>query len=76
MEGDPGELPRNFFKIYVSGNAFQAILKPIFPYSMTSILSTVRHSNPRRARGTLIFSYIRRLGLFFFFGGGGGGSKF
>ena len=24
------------FKIYVSVNAFQAILKPIFPYSITS----------------------------------------
>ena len=35
----------NFFKIYVSENAFQAILKPIFPYSITSILSKVRHSN-------------------------------
>ena len=45
--GDPGELPRKFFKIYVSENAFQAILKPSFPYSITSILSKVRHSNPR-----------------------------
>ena len=32
-------------KIYVSENAFQAILKPIFPHSITSILSEVRHSN-------------------------------
>ena len=47
IEGGPGELPRNFFKIYVSENAFQAILKPSFPYSITSILSKVRHSNPR-----------------------------
>ena len=29
----------------VSENAFQAILKPIFPYTITSILSKVRHSN-------------------------------
>ena len=39
------DLPRKKMKIYVSENAFQAILKPIFPYSMTSILSKVRHSN-------------------------------
>ena len=38
-------LPRKFFKIYVSQNAFQAIFKPIYPYSITSILSKVRHSN-------------------------------
>ena len=36
-----------FLKISVSENAFQAILKPFFPYSITSILSKVRHSNPR-----------------------------
>ena len=29
----------------MSENAFQAILKPIFPHSITSILSKVRHSN-------------------------------
>ena len=40
-----GGLPGKFCKIYVSEKAFQAILKPIFPYSITSILSTVRHSN-------------------------------
>ena len=28
--GGPGELPWNFFKIYVSENAFQAFLKPLF----------------------------------------------
>ena len=28
--GVPGVLPRKFFKIYVSENAFQAILKPFF----------------------------------------------
>ena len=39
--------PGNFLKIYVSENAFQAILKPFFPYSITSILSKVRHSNSR-----------------------------
>ena len=75
MEGGSGELPRNFFKIYVSENAFLAILKPSFPYSITSILSKVKHSNPPGGGGTLIFSYIRRLRLFFFFLGGGG-SKF
>ena len=68
-----GGAPRKFFKIYVSENAFQAILKPSFPYSITSILSKVSHSNPR-GWGTLIFSYTRRLGLFFFFFWGG--SKF
>ena len=34
LEGGPGDLPRIFFKIYVSENAFQAILKPLFPYSI------------------------------------------
>ena len=34
-----------FFLIYVSENAFQAILKHIFPYFITPILSKVRHSN-------------------------------
>ena len=34
--------PRHFFlKIHVSENAFQAILKAIFPYSLTSIFSKV-----------------------------------
>ena len=47
LEGDTGDLPQKFFKIFVSENAFQAILKPFFPYSITSILSKVRHSNPR-----------------------------
>ena len=70
MEGGSGELPRNFCKIYVSENAFLAILKPSFPYSITSILSKVKHSNPPGGGGTLIFSYIRRLRLFFFLGGG------
>ena len=46
LEGGSGDFPRNFFKIYVSENAFQAILKPSFPYSITSILSKVRHLNP------------------------------
>ena len=40
-----GTSPGFFLKIYVSENAFQAMLKPIFPYSMTSISSKVRHSN-------------------------------
>ena len=43
--GGSGASPGKFFKIYVSENAFQAILKPIFPYSINSILSKVRHSN-------------------------------
>ena len=51
LEGGSGELPRKFFKIYVSENAFQAILKPSFPYSITPILSKVRHSNPRGVGG-------------------------
>ena len=33
-----GASPGKFCKIYVSENAFQAILKPIFPYFITSIL--------------------------------------
>ena len=45
LGGYGGPPPEFFFKIYVSENAFQAILKPIFPYSITSILSKVRHSN-------------------------------
>ena len=32
-----GASPGKFCKIYVSENTFQAILKPIFPYSITSI---------------------------------------
>ena len=65
-----GWKPPLIFKIYVSKNAFQAILKPFFPYSITSILNKVRHSNPRGGGGTLIFSYIGRLRLSFnfFFG--------
>ena len=43
--GVRGASPGIFFKIYVSENAFQAILKPIFPHLITSILSKVRHSN-------------------------------
>ena len=45
IRGVRGTSPGKFFKIYVSENAFQAILKPIFSYSITSILSKVRHSN-------------------------------
>ena len=45
IRGIRGGLPRIFFKnLCVSENAFQAILKPIFPYFITSILSKVRHS--------------------------------
>ena len=65
LEGDRGSSPGIFFKIYVSENAFKAILKPFFPYSLTSILSKVRHPNPRgRGGGTLIFSCMGRRGLF------------
>ena len=77
LEGVRGCSPGFFFKIYVSENAFQAILKPIFSYSISSILSKVRHSNPMGGGGgggaTLILSYVYvcRLGLFFFFWGGG-----
>ena len=46
LEGGSGDLPRKFFKIYVSENAFQAIFKPSFPYSITSILSKASQSNP------------------------------
>ena len=49
--GVRGSSPEFFFKIYVSENAFQAILKPSFPFSITSILSKVRHSNPRGGGG-------------------------
>ena len=45
IRGVWGTSPGKFFKIYVSENAFQAILKPIFPYSITSILRKVTHSN-------------------------------
>ena len=44
IRGVWGAFPGKFFKIYVSENAFQAILKPIFAFSITSILSKVRHS--------------------------------
>ena len=37
--GGPGASPGKFYKIYVSEHAFQAILQPIFPYSITSVLS-------------------------------------
>ena len=49
--GGPGASPGKFCKIHVSENAFQAILKRIFPYSITTILSKVRHSN------TLFFAF-------------------
>ena len=45
LGGSGGPPPGKFFKIYVSENAFQAILKPIFAFSITSILSKVRHSD-------------------------------
>ena len=50
-EGGVRGPPPNFFQTYVSENAFQAILKPFFPYSITSILNKVRHSNPRAGGG-------------------------
>ena len=46
--------PSPFFIIYVSENAFQAILKPFFPHSITSILSKVRHSNHRGKGGGVL----------------------
>ena len=46
-----GTSPGKFCKIYVSENSFQAILKSIFSYPITSILSKVRHSN------TLFFAF-------------------
>ena len=45
IRGAGGPPPEIFCKIYVSENAFQAILKLIFPYSITSVLTKVRHSN-------------------------------
>ena len=56
LKREPGESMRggcppliggDFFKIYVSEIAFQAILKPFLPYPITSILSKVGHSNPK-----------------------------
>ena len=67
FEGGTGDLPRNFLKIYLSENAFRAILNPIFPYSITSILSKVRHSN------TLFQTII--LHFLVIWGGGGGGGE-
>ena len=59
LEGGWGVLPRNFLKIYVSENAFQAILKPTFPYCITSILSKVRHSNPRGGGySDILYTYV------------------
>ena len=47
LEGGLGVAPPEFFfKIYVSENTFQAILKPIFPYSITSILSRLDTQTP------------------------------
>ena len=55
-----GDITRIFFKKnYVSENAFQAILKPIFPYSITSILSEVRNSNTLFLTRILHFLVIR-----------------
>ena len=45
LGGSMGPPPDFVFKIYVSENAFQAILKPIFPYTITSILSKVSIKN-------------------------------
>ena len=69
-KGGSGELPRNFFKIYVFENAFQAILKPSFPYSITSILST--GGGGGGGGGVLLYfhTYVGS-GYFFFLGGGG-----
>ena len=74
--GSGGSTLEIFLKINVSKNAFQAILKPIFPYSVTSILSKVRHSN------TLFLSIsfacpCRPFGALVKFpcGGGGGGAQ-
>ena len=50
--------PRIFLKIYVSENAFQAILKPIFPYSITSNLSKVRHSDTLFPTITVVLHFI------------------
>ena len=44
--GSGGSSPRKILKIYVSENTFQAILKPILPYSITSILSRLDTQTP------------------------------
>ena len=67
--GSGGSVPRFFFKIYVSENAFQAILKLSFSYSITTTLSKVRHSNPGGVYSDIfIHTYI---GSGYFFVGGG-----
>ena len=53
LEGGRRTSPE-FFKKSMSENAFQAILKPFFPYSLTSILNKVRHSNPRGRGGGVL----------------------
>ena len=60
-----GAPPGNFSKIYVSENAFQAILKHFFPYSTTSVLSKVRHPDSNPGGVLPIFSHIPRRKLFF-----------
>ena len=61
-------LPREFFKIYVSENAFQAISKPFFSYSITSILSKVRHSKPWGGGGGVLLYIHTYVGLGYFGG--------
>ena len=61
------------FKI-VSVNALQAILKPSFPYSITSILSKVRHANASFLTICVAFT-CRPLGALVRFPCGGGYSN-
>ena len=73
--GGGGEYERGgvkfIFKI-VSVNALQAILKPSFPYSITSILSKVRHANASFLTICVAFT-CRPLGALVRFPCGGGG---
>ena len=67
-----GGLNPPLIKIVVSENAFQAIKKPISPYSITSILSKVVHSSTLSLTISFAFSG-RPLGALERFPCGGGG---
>ena len=65
--GFGGAPPANFLKSMSLRLHFKPFRSPFSTHSITSILSKVRNSNPEGGGGgggTLIFSYIRRLGLF------------
>ena len=54
LEGDPGDFPRFFSKSMSLRMHFKPFLKPFFPYSITSILNKVRHSNPGGGGGGVL----------------------